>query len=342
MKKALIIGITGQDGSYLADLLLSKGYEVHGLVPSRSTRNYTNIEHILDKLKLVNGDLTDSPSLNRAVEEFQYDEIYNLGAISFVGVSWEMPEAVTNINSLGHLRVLEAVRKYKPDCKVYFAASSEMYGKVRQVPQTEETPFHPRSPYGVSKCYGFEITRNYRESYNMHCCSGILFNHESPRRGEMFVTQKIAKAAARIKLGLQTDLGLGNLDAKRDIGHSKEYVRAMWLMLQSDNADDYVIATGETHSVEEMVQVCFDYVGLDWKDYVYIDPAFIRPAEVDLLIGDPSKANKELNWKHEIGFKELLEEMVQYQLDKELSKNLNVKEAKSLIQFEIQSQLAKV
>lgn len=303
-KVALITGITGQDGSYLAGLLLSKGYEVHGIIRRASNFNTGRIDHIYDKLKLHYGDLTDGLAVNNLILDIKPTEIYNLGAQSHVRVSFDTPVYTGDANGLGTLRILEAI-KNKPEIRFYQASSSEMYGKVQEIPQTEKTPFWPRSPYGCSKVYSYWLTVNYRESYNLHASNGILFNHESPVRGETFVTRKITRAATRIKLGLQKELVLGNLDAKRDWGYAKEYVEAMWLMLQQDKPDDYVIATNETHTVREFVQEVFDYLDLDWQQYVKYSARYERPAEVDLLIGDPSKAKKQLGWQPKTTFKEL-------------------------------------
>lgn len=313
-KRALITGCTGQDGSYLAELLLEKDYEVFGLVTQRATPNILNIQHILDQITLIPGDLGDQSSVQQAIETAAPDEIYNLGAQSFVKTSWDMPEHTGNVNGLGVLRILEAMRFVCPHARLYQASTSEMFGKVQETPQTETTPFYPRSPYGVAKLYGHWITVNYRESYNLFACSGILFNHDSPRRGEHFVTQKIAKAAVRIRLGLQDKLVLGNLLARRDIGHAKDYVEAMWLMLQQDAPDDYVIASGETHSIEEMLDVCFGHLDLDWRDYVEQSPEFMRPAEVDLLLGDSSKARTKLGWEPKFDFRGIMIDMVNHQL----------------------------
>ena len=309
-KKALITGITGQDGSYLAELLLAEGYQVIGVVRRSSSENFERISHIQDRLTLVSGDLHDGVSLIRIIQEYRPQEVYNLAAQSFVQTSWIQPVLTGESTALGVTRVLDAVRLVDQDIRFYQASSSEMFGKVQDVPQREETPFYPRSPYGVAKVYGHWITVNYRESYDMHASSGILFNHESPRRGLEFVTRKVTHAAARIKLGLASELRLGNLDAQRDWGFAGDYVRAMWLMLQQDEPDDYVIATGETHPVRELVQIAFDTVGLRWEDHVVIDPAFFRPAEVDLLVGDPSKAQRVLGWKREMDFPTLVETMV--------------------------------
>jgi len=309
-KKALITGITGQDGSYLAELLLAEGYEVIGVVRRSSSENFERISHIQDRLTLVSGDLHDGVSLIRIIQDYRPQEVYNLASQSFVQTSWIQPVLTGESTALGVTRVLDAVRLVDQDIRFYQASSSEMFGKVQDVPQREETPFYPRSPYGVAKVYGHWITVNYRESYDMHASSGILFNHESPRRGLEFVTRKVTHAAARIKLGLASELRLGNLDAQRDWGFAGDYVRAMWLMLQQDQPDDYVIATGETHRVRELVEIAFDTVGLRWEDYVVIDPAFLRPAEVDLLVGDPSKAQRVLGWKREMDFPTLVETMV--------------------------------
>ena len=318
-KRALITGITGQDGSYLAELLLSRGYEVYGMVRRASVERFDRISHIQDRITLVQGDLTDQSSLDSAVQSTVPDEVYNLAAQSFVPTSWNQPTLTGEVTGLGATRVLEAVRKIKPDARFYQASSSEMFGKVRDVPQTEQTPFYPRSPYGVAKVYAHYITINYRESYNLYACSGILFNHESPRRGLEFVTRKITNGVARIKLGLSKELRLGNLDAKRDWGYAGDYVEAMWLMLQQDAPDDFVVATGHTHTVKEFVEAAFGAAGLDWQKYVVIDPKFIRPAEVELLIGDPAKAKKKLGWEPKVSFEELVKMMVEGDL-KELKK----------------------
>ncbi|QXD32535.1 GDP-mannose 4,6-dehydratase [Candidatus Pelagisphaera phototrophica] len=319
MKKALITGITGQDGSYLAELLLTKGYEVHGVIRRASTFNTDRIDHLYQdphingvKLFLHYGDLADSVQMVKLLYELQPNEIYNLGAQSHVRVSFDVPEYTGDVVGVGAVRILEAIREAKLVDKVRFyqASSSEMFGKVQEVPQTEKTPFWPRSPYGCAKMYAHWLTVNYRESYNLFACSGILFNHESPRRGETFVTRKITRAATRIKLGLQKKLYLGNLDAQRDWGYAKEYVEMMWLMLQQDNPDDYVIATNETHSVKEFVIETFNHLDLDWEKYVEYDDRYERPAEVDLLIGDPAKAKKQLGWEPKVKFKELVKIMV--------------------------------
>lgn len=314
-KSALITGVTGQDGSYLAEFLLGKGYTVYGLRRRTSTPNFENIEHVKEQIEWIDGDLTDLSSLISAVQQAQPDEVYNLAAQSFVATSWPQPIATSQITAIGVVNMLEAVRIAKPDARFYQASSSEMFGKVLETPQTETTPFWPRSPYGVAKTYGHWITVNYRESFDMFACAGILFNHESPRRGMEFVTRKVTDAAARIKLGLQSELRMGNLDAKRDWGYAGDYVKAMWLMLQSDEPDDYVISTGEMHTVEELVDIAFQYVGLDWRDYVVTDPKFVRPAEVDLLLGDCTKAKEKLGWELEVGFRELVEMMVESDLN---------------------------
>lgn len=316
-KNAFITGITGQDGSYLAELLLEKGYSVHGMVRRSSTETFDRIEHLRGELTLHQGDLLDQRSLVDALRAAgNPDEIYNLAAMSFVAASWVQPTLTAEFTGVGVTRMLEAMREVCPEARFYQASSSEMYGKVREVPQTEETPFYPRSPYGVAKAYGHFITVNYRESYDLHATSGILFNHESPRRGLEFVTRKITWHAAAIKLGLIDKLPLGNLDAERDWGYAKDYVEAMWLMLQQGKADDYVIATNETHSVRECVEVAFDEAGLgDWEPYVEIDPQFVRPAEVDLLIGDYAKAERDLGWKPRTTFEELIRLMVRSDLE---------------------------
>ena len=315
-KRALITGVSGQDGSYLAELLLSKGYEVWGIVRRLSAENYERIEHIRDQITLVQGDLLDQSSLAAALTESEPDEVYNLAAQSFVPTSWTQPVLTAEFTSVGVTRLLEAIRQVNPRVRFYQASSSEMYGKVREVPQGEDTPFYPRSPYGVAKVYGHFITVIYRESYDMHCTSGILFNHESPRRGLEFVTRKVSNGVARIKLGLQTELPMGNLEAQRDWGFAGDYVEAMWLMLQQDEPDDYVIATGETHSVERLVEVAFSHAGLDWHDHVKMDERFVRPAEVDLLIGDRSKAENELGWTPTVGFEQLVQMMVDADLER--------------------------
>jgi GDPmannose 4,6-dehydratase len=309
-KTALITGITGQDGSYLAELLLEKGYRVCGMVRRASTENFQRIEHLRDKVSLHQADLLDQTSIAAVLDQVRPDEVYNLAAMSFVPTSWAQPVLTAEFTAVGVTRLLDAIRQVVPQARFYQASSSEMFGKVRETPQTELTPFHPRSPYGVAKVYGHYITMNYRESYGLFACSGILFNHESPRRGLEFVTRKITHAVARIKLGLQNELRLGNLQAKRDWGFAGDYVRAMWLMLQQNQPDDYVVGTGETHSVEEFVQIAFDHVGMDWRRHVVVDPAFYRPAEVDLLLGDPSKAQRMLGWRREVSFPRLVTMMV--------------------------------
>jgi GDPmannose 4,6-dehydratase len=309
-KRALITGITGQDGSYLAEWLLEQGYEVFGIVRRSSAPNLWRIEHILDRIELRPADLLDQLSLLKILDEVRPQEFYNLAAMSFVPASWDQPLLTGEYNAQGVTRALEAVRQVDTRIRFYQASSSEMFGKVRAVPQSEETPFYPRSPYGVSKVYGHYITVNYRESYNLFACSGILFNHESPRRGLEFVTRKVTDGVARIKLGLSKELRMGNLDARRDWGFAGDYVRAMWLMLQQDEPDDYVIATGETHSVRELVEVAFGHVGLDWKKHVTLDQRFLRPAEVDLLIGTPEKAKTKLGWTPTVDFTGLVTMMV--------------------------------
>ncbi|WP_336765765.1 GDP-mannose 4,6-dehydratase [Paenibacillus sp. USHLN196] len=310
MKRALITGVTGQDGSYLAEFLLEKGYKVYGVRRRTSTPNYENVQKIKDQIEWISGDLTDMASLMEAVRISQPDEVYNLAAQSYVAASWPQPLATAHMTAISVTNMLEAVRLMKPDAKYYQASSSEMFGKVQETPQRETTPFYPRSPYGVAKVYGHWITVNYRESFNMFACSGILFNHESPRRGLEFVTRKVTDAVARIKLGLQTDLKMGNLDALRDWGFAGDYVKAMWLMLQQEEPDDYVIATGEMHSVRELLETAFSYVDLNYRDYVIIDPQFVRPAEVDLLLGECNKAKERLGWEIELSFKQLIHMMV--------------------------------
>ena len=317
MKKALITGITGQDGSYLAELLLGKGYEVHGIIRRASTFNTGRIDHLYKdphingvRLFLHYGDIADSTNLIKLIYRIQPDEVYHLAAQSHVRVSFDIPEYTADVTGLSTIRILEAIRETGVKSRFYQASSSEMFGEVHEVPQTETTPFHPRSPYGVAKVYAHWAAVNYRESYDLFACCGILFNHESPRRGETFVTRKITRAVARIKAGLQDKLYLGNLDSKRDWGYAKEYVEAMWLMLQQDRPEDYVIATGETHSVQEFLEESFSHVNLDWHDYVELDPKYLRPAEVDLLIGDASRAKRELGWEPKVKFKELVRLMV--------------------------------
>ena len=317
MKKALITGITGQDGSYLADLLVAKGYEVHGIIRRASTFNTSRIDHLYQdphvngvRLFLHYGDLADSVNMTKLLYDLQPDEVYNLGAQSHVRVSFDIPEYTADVTGVGTIRILEAIRESGVKPRFYQASSSEMFGKVQEIPQKETTPFWPRSPYGCAKMFGHWATVNYRESYNLFACSGILFNHESPRRGETFVTRKISRAVAAIKLGLQNDLYLGNMDAKRDWGYAPEYVEGMWRMLQADQPDDYVLATNETHTVKEFVEEAFSHVGLDWQKYVKYDARYERPAEVDLLIGDPAKAKKQLGWEPKVRFKELVQIMV--------------------------------
>ena len=332
MKNALITGITGQDGSYLAELLLEKGYNVYGIMRRKSVADYGNVEHIKDRINFIYADMTDIVSLINAMRTSQADEVYNLAAQSFVGTSWEQPIATAEIDAVGVTNMLEAIKIVKPEARFYQASTSEMFGLVQEIPQKETTPFYPRSPYGVAKLYGHWITKNYRESFDMYACSGILFNHESERRGKEFVTRKITDAVARIKLGVQDHLELGNMDSKRDWGHSKDYVKAMWLMLQQEVADDYVIATNETRTVREFVEIAFSHVGIEieWRGVgvdetgkdkstgntlVKINPKFFRPAEVDILIGDPAKADKNLGWTREISFSQLVERMVKNDLE---------------------------
>jgi GDPmannose 4,6-dehydratase len=314
-KRALITGITGQDGSYLAEFLLEKGYEVIGMVRRTSTINFERIRHIQDRITLVQGDLLDQSSLIDILREHRPHEVYNLAAQSFVPTSFKQPVLTGEFTALGVTRLLEAIRLVDPTIRFYQASSSEMFGKVREIPQNENTPFHPRSPYGVAKVYAHWITVNYRESYGMFAVSGICFNHESPRRGLEFVTRKITYTAAKIKLGLAHELRLGNLEARRDWGYAPDYVRAMWLMLQQDEPEDYVIATGETHSVREFVELAFDYLGLDWKKYVVVDPALYRPADVDLLVGDATKARTKLGWAPSVTFEQLVKIMVDADLE---------------------------
>ena len=309
--RALITGINGMDGSHLADLLLEKGYEVYGMERRTSSPNRTNTAHLEGKITFINGDLTDQNSLVRCLKESNPDEVYNLGAMSFVGESWNTPDSTSEVNGIGVLKMLEAIRVYGKDIKFYQASTSEMFGKIQEMPQTENTPFYPRSPYGVSKLYAYWITKNYRESYDMFTCNGILFNHESERRGIEFVTRKISNAVARIHLGLQDKIMLGNLDAKRDWGYAPDYCEAMWLMLQQDTPDDYVIATGETHSIKEFLEIAFDEIKVpNWDSYVGQDPRFMRPAEVDVLCGDPTKALEKLGWSTKTPFEELVRKMV--------------------------------
>ena len=315
-KRALITGITGQDGSHLADLLLEKGYEVFGMVRRSSTESFERISHLVDRVTLVQADLLDQPSLVGAIEEAQPAEIYNLAAQSFVPTSWKQPVLTAEFTAVGVTRMLEAMRRVDPSIRFYQASSSEMYGKVREIPQNETTPFYPRSPYGVAKVYGHFITVNYRESYGLFAVSGILFNHEGPRRGLEFVTRKISDGVARIKLGLADELRLGNLDAQRDWGYAGDYVEAMWLMLQADEPDDYVIATGEEHSVREFVEIAFEHAGVDMEKHVALDPKFLRPAEVDHLVGDATKAREKLGWEPRVSFRELAEMMVDADLER--------------------------
>jgi GDPmannose 4,6-dehydratase len=315
-KRALITGITGQDGSYLAELLLSKGYEVHGLVRRSSTETLDRLEGVLSRIHLIGGDLMDPSSMLDALDKSRPDEVYNLAAQSFVAESWHEPVYTGEITALSVTRLLETIRRAAPDARFYQASSSEMFGKVVETPQRETTPFHPRSPYGVAKVYGHFITVNYRESFGMHASNGILFNHESPRRGIEFVTRKITDGVARIKHGLQTELRLGNLDAQRDWGFAGDYVEAMWLMLQQDEPGDYVVATGETHSVQSFCEIAFERAGLDWQRHVVVDERFVRPAEVDLLLGDPAKAKRVLGWEPKVTFRGLVEMMVDADLER--------------------------
>jgi GDPmannose 4,6-dehydratase len=322
-KTALVTGVTGQDGSYLAEFLLEQGYNVVGMIRRSSTVNFGRMEHIQDRITLAHGDLLDQTSLIDIMKEHQPDEIYNLAAQSFVPISWKQPVLTGEFTAMGVTRMLEAMRNAVPHARFYQASSSEMFGKVREVPQSERTPFHPRSPYGVAKVYGHWITVNYRESYGLFTCSGILFNHESPRRGLEFVTRKVTHGAAMIKLGLAHELRLGNLDSRRDWGYAADYVRAMWLMLQQDEPYDYVVGTGETHSVQELCQVAFEHLDLDWEKYVVVDPQFYRPAEVDLLVSDPSRARTELGWEPIVSFPELIQMMVDADLEQLQQDHLN-------------------
>lgn len=319
-KTALITGITGQDGSYLAELLLEKGYHVYGLMRRSSTETLDRVSHLEGQIEIVSGDLIDLVSLSKIINLIKPDEVYNLAAQSFVPTSFDQPLLTGEITALGVTRILEAIKSSGLNIRFYQASSSEMFGRVMETPQTEKTPFYPRSPYGVAKVYGHWITVNYRESYNMYACSGILFNHESPRRGLEFVTRKITHAVARIKLGLQNELKLGNLDARRDWGFAKDYVEAMWLMLQQDKPDDYVVSTDETHSVKEFVEIAFGHVDLNWEEYVKIDPRFIRPAEVDLLLGSAKKAKEKLGWSPKVSFQELVKLMVDSDIEREQRK----------------------
>lgn len=313
-KRAFITGITGQDGSYLAEFLLGQGYDVFGLVRRTSTLNFERIRHIQDQITLVSGDMLDQTSLTRALKDIQPDEVYNLAAQSFVQTSWQQPVFTGDVTALGVTRLLDAIMTVNPKIRFYQASSSEMFGKVQEVPQKESTPFYPRSPYGVAKVYGHWITINYRESYGLHATSGILFNHESPRRGLEFVTRKVTHHAARIKLGLANELRIGNLDSQRDWGFAGDYVKAMWLMLQQDTPDDYVVATGQTHSVERLLDVAFSCVDLNWKNYTVQDERYMRPAEVDLLVGDPGKAGAKLGWEPNVTFEQLIQMMVEADL----------------------------
>jgi GDPmannose 4,6-dehydratase len=313
--RALITGVTGQDGSYLAEYLLDKGYEVYGLVRRSSLEKYDRIEHLIDRLTFLEGDLTDQSSLDSAVQGTQPDEVYNLAAQSFVAASWNQPVLTGDVTGLGVLRILEAIRRHRPKARFLQASSSEMFGKVRETPQAETTPFHPRSPYGAAKVFGHHITVNYRESYGIFACSCIGFNHESPRRGTEFVTRKVTQQVARIKLGLASKLCMGNLESQRDWGFAGDYVKAMWTILQQPAAEDYILATGKTHSVRELLEVAFSCAGLDWQKYVEIDEKLIRPAEVDYLRGDSTKAREKLGWEPEVGFKELIEMMVEADLE---------------------------
>jgi len=325
-RRALITGITGQDGSYLAELLLEQGYEVFGVVRRASTENFARIEHLRSRVDLAQADLLDQLSLITVLQRLRPQEVYNLAAQSFVPTSWDQPMLTAEFNAVGVTRLLEAIRLVERSIRFYQASSSEMFGKAREMPQTERTPFHPRSPYGVSKVYGHFITVNYRESYGLFACSGILFNHESPRRGKEFVTRKISDAVARIKLGQWSELRLGNLAARRDWGYSKDYVRAMWLMLQQNEPDDYVVATGEQHTVQEAAEIAFAHVGLDWRRYVREDPALLRPAEVDQLVGNSAKARECLGWRPTVGFQQLIEMMVDADLEavrRELEKGVS-------------------
>ena len=319
-KRALITGITGQDGSYLAELLLSKGYQVHGMVRRSSSENFERIDHLRDQVTLHQADLLDQYSISAMLEQAEPDEVYNLAAQSFVPTSWSQPVLTGEFTALGVTKMLEAIRHTRPKTRFYQASSSEMFGKVREVPQTESTPFYPRSPYGVAKAYGHHITVNYRESFGIYAVSGILFNHESPRRGLEFVSRKITDGVARISTGKATKLGLGNLDAKRDWGYAADYVEAMWLMLQQPQPDDYVIATNETHTVRELCEIAFTRVGLDWQDYIVQDPAYVRPAEVDVLIGNPEKARMKLGWRPKVSFRQLVDLMVDADLGRNRSK----------------------
>lgn len=310
MKSALVTGITGQDGSYLAELLLEKGYKVYGIKRRTSDLNFGNVEHLKNEIEFIYADMTDMSSLITAIQKSEPTEVYNLAAQSFVQTSWEQPNLTSQVDAIGVMNMLEAVRIAKPEARFYQASTSEMFGKVQEIPQKETTPFYPRSPYGVAKLYGHWITINYRESFDIYGCSGILFNHESPRRGLEFVTRKVTNAVAKIKNGLQSELRMGNLDSKRDWGFAGDYVKAMWLMLQQDKPEDFVVATGETHTIKDLLEVAFGCVGLNYEDYVVIDPKFIRPAEVELLLGSPAKAKEKLGWEPQVTFRQLIEMMV--------------------------------
>jgi GDPmannose 4,6-dehydratase len=318
-RKAFITGITGQDGSYLAEILLEKDYELYGMIRRSSSFNTARIDHVFSEIELVFGDLTDGSVLNQLMRTIRPDEVYNLGAQSHVRVSFDVPEYTADADAMGTLRLLDAIREEDVHCRFYQASSSEMFGQAREVPQTEETPFHPRSPYGVSKVFSYWITRNYREAYGMYAVNGILFNHESPRRGPTFVTRKITRAVGAILRGEQDNLALGNLDARRDWGYARDYMEGAWRMLQANEADDYVLATGETHSVREFLEEAFGYAGLDWNDYVVIDPRYFRPAEVDHLIGDYSKARERLGWEPTVRFEELVRMMVDHDRERQLA-----------------------
>jgi len=313
--RAFITGISGQDGSHLTEFLLGKGYKVVGLLRRSSTPNIKNIIHLLDKIDIEYGDISDQSNLDFIINKYQPDEVYNLAAMSFVPVSWKSPTYTMTVNTIGPLMLLESIRQHKPDARFYFAGSSEQYGKVVEIPQNENTPFYPRSPYGVSKCAGFWLTKNYRESYNLFACSGIAFNHTSPRRGIEFVCKKITNSAAKIKCGISDKLYLGNIESKRDWSHAKDVTKAMWMMLQNDEPDDFVIGSDNTHPIKELCELAFNYVGLDYRDYLEIDPKFFRPAEVDILLSDSSKIRNTLGWKPEYTFKQLIEEMVEDDLN---------------------------
>jgi GDPmannose 4,6-dehydratase len=322
MRTAVITGITGQDGSYLAELMLGKGYHVVGVKRRTSDLNFGNVKHIKDDIEFMYADMCDESSLISVIRSTKPDEVYNLAAQSFVQTSWEQPVLTSDVNAIGVLYLLEAIRLFKPDAKFYQASTSEMFGKVQSVPQKESTPFYPRSPYGVAKLYGHWIAVNYRESYNMFACSGILFNHESPRRGLEFVTRKVTEAAVRIKLGQMKELRMGNLDSRRDWGFAGDYVKAMWLMLQQETPDDYVISTGETHSIRELLKTAFGCLGLDYEEYVVIDPKFVRPSEVELLLGDSTKAREKLGWEPEVRFEKLISMMIEADMER-ISRQVN-------------------